>query len=376
MADSGLRTRWDGRRVLISGHSGFVGSWLAMTLRHLNAEVDGFALNDTRATRDRHTWLTAHGVKGHLGDIRDFDAVHRVMSGAPYDAVFHLAAQPVVRVGWEDPHTTLTTNINGSVNILEAARRCAPSVLVHVTSDKCYRNRAWPWPYRETDEMGGGCPYSVSKAAAELVFEGYAKLLDASRPRVASVRFGNIIGGGDHTEHRLVPDTVAALSSGTPIRLRRATAVRPWQHVLDVVRGLLLLADALDDGTVAPGTALNFAPPGDGATAGELATTLAAHWTAAVGREGPTDEPVLLADGFDPGFVEEELLRLDGRLAAAALDWHHRYGLDDAAAAIVDWHRSVLAGTPPQEATAEQIARFFAHVPSSSPADPTGGTRA
>lgn len=374
MADPCLSTGWDGRRVLITGYSGFVGSWLAMTLRHLNAEVDGFALNADAATRERHIWLTAHGVKGHLGDIRDFDAVHRVMSGAPYDAVFHLAAQPVVRAGWEDPHTTLTTNIDGSVNVLEAARRCFPGVLAHVTSDKCYRNRAWPWPYRETDEMGGGCPYSVSKAAAELVFEGYAELLGTGRTRAASVRFGNIIGGGDHTEHRLVPDTVTALSEGNPIRLRRATAVRPWQHVLDVVNGLLLLADALADRRVDHGSVLNFAPPGDGATALELATALGAHWAAATEREGLADAPSPVVDSPDPDFAEEEVLRLDGRLAATALGWRHHLGLEEAAAAIVDWHRPVLAGTAPQEATARQIARFFTR-PSSFPVGPAGGTR-
>ncbi|MED7952562.1 CDP-glucose 4,6-dehydratase [Streptomyces sp. BE303] len=360
MADPGpglnrTAPHWRGRQVLVTGHSGFVGSWLTTALLRLGADVTGFAADADERTRARSTGLAGLGARTVVGDVRDLDAVHRTMAARPFDVVFHLAAQPLVSVGLADPHTTLGTNITGSLNVLEAVRRCAPGVLVHVTSDKCYRNRNWPWPYREIDELGGGCPYSVSKAGAELVFEAYATLLrDTGAPtRGASVRFGNIIGGGDFAVDRLVPDLLAALDAGRPVRLRRPGAVRPWQHVLDVVRGLLLLADRLADGTVATGEVLNFAPPGDGATVLDLARALDAAWVATGGR------PAELS--ADPGtrFTEDELLRLDGRKAAELLGWRHRYDLGASAAAVVAWHRAVRAGTPPAEETAAQVEDFL-----------------
>ncbi|MGC0318778.1 CDP-glucose 4,6-dehydratase [Kitasatospora acidiphila] len=372
MADSQLNGSWRDRRILITGHSGFVGSWLALTLRQLGAEVEGIALSADSATRARDGWLARHGVTSHVADIRDYDAVHRVMSGAPYDCVFHLAAQPLVRAGLEDPRTTLSTNIGGSVNVLEAARHARPGVLVHVTSDKCYRNFGWPWPYRETDEIGGGCPYSVSKAAAEIVFEGYTALFDRQGPRAASVRFGNVIGGGDHAAHRLVPDTIAALAAEAPIELRNASGVRPWQHVLDVTAGLLRLADALAADRVPAGRVFNFAPPGDGATVRELVAALAAHWARTGQRATEPPGPAFLTRP-DPGFTEETVLRLDGRRAAAELGWEHRLGLDEAAAAIVEWHRMVERGAGPDLATLAQIDRYLAHA--QDLADPAGGNQ-
>ncbi|MFJ3789449.1 CDP-glucose 4,6-dehydratase [Kitasatospora sp. NPDC090091] len=347
---------WHGRKVLVTGHSGFVGSWLTTALLRLGAEVTGFAADADEQTRERSAGLAGLGARIVTGDVRDFSAVHRTMAAQPFDAVFHLAAQPLVSVGLADPHGTLGTNITGSLNVLEAVRLCRPGVLVHVTSDKCYRNRDWPWPYREIDELGGGCPYSVSKAAAELVFEAYATLLrDRDAPtRGASVRFGNIIGGGDRAANRLVPDLLAALDAGRPVRLRRPNAVRPWQHVLDVVHGLLLLADRLADGSVAGGEVFNFAPPGDGATVLDLAHALTAAWTAAGGAAAE-----VAADDGAAQFTEDELLRLDGRKAAAALGWQHRYDLDGSAAAVVAWHRAVTAGTPPVEQTARQVGDFL-----------------
>ena len=257
MADPRLAA-WRGRRVLVTGHSGFVGSWVATMLLRLGADVVGYAASADQQTTCRAHWLAALGATTVAGDVRDFDALRAAMAGG-YQAVIHLAGQPLVSAGYAEPRRTLETNILGSVNVLEAARLCQPAVLVHVTSDKCYRNQGWPWPYREADGLGGGCPYSVSKAAAELVFEGYAALFREAGglPRSASVRFGNVIGGGDLAAHRLVPDCLAALAQERPVRLRHAAAVRPWQHVLDVARGLLLLADALADGAVAGGEVVN-----------------------------------------------------------------------------------------------------------------------
>ncbi|MFC9431554.1 CDP-glucose 4,6-dehydratase [Streptomyces sp. NPDC056987] len=352
---------WRGQRVLVSGHSGFVGSWLTTALLSLGAEVSGFALNGDRHSRDRDAALTTLGATATTGDVRDFAAVHRAMSARPFDVVFHLAAQPLVSVGLSEPGTTLATNVGGSINVLEAARLCPPTVLVHVTSDKCYRNEGWRRPYREVDALGAGCPYSTSKAAAELVFETYAGLFRAAdRPvRAASVRFGNIIGGGDHAANRLVPDVMRALRAQQPVRLRRPGAVRPWQHVLDVVAGLLLLATALAEGSVGPGEVFNFAPPGDGATVHELVTSVVAAWR----RSGGPAVPVLVDE--DAWFAEAELLRLDGRKAADALCWTHSFGLEDSARAIVEWDRAVAAGLPPADAISRQVHGFLiAPVPS------------
>lgn len=337
-------TAWRGKRVLITGHSGFIGTWLSVALTHAGAEVSGFAVDDAPE-------LSALGITSTRGDVRDFDSVWRAMSAAHFDVIFHLAAQPLVNVGLSDPRGTLSTNVGGSINVLEAARLCAPRVLVHVTSDKCYRNREWPWPYREVDELGGGCPYSVSKSAAELIFEAYSDLYRTAGSPVhaASVRFGNVIGGGDRATGRLVPDVVAALRAGEPIRLRRPGAVRPWQHVLDVVHGLLLLAEALADDAVGPGEVFNFAPPGDGATVQELVSALISAWD--------TDAPVL-ADS-DLTYVEHDLLRLDGRKAAAALSWRHAFDVTESAKAIAAWDRTVSGGVSPIEATSRQIIEFL-----------------
>lgn len=347
--------RWRGRQVLVTGYSGFVGSWLTTALLQLGATVTGFAADQDEQTRARAAGLAGLGARGMVGDIRDTGAVLRAMTGQRLDVVFHLAAQPLVSTGLADPGGTLSTNIGGSVNILDAARLHPPRVLVHVTSDKCYRNRNWMWPYRETDGLGGGCPYSVSKAGAELVFEAYADLYRAAgpSPRAASVRFGNIVGGGDHAANRLVPDVLAALVAGREISLRRPDAVRPWQHVLDVVNGLLLLADGLADESVLAGEVFNFAPPGDGATVRELAEALAAAWT----RAGGGHRAVVTAAGTR--FAEEELLRLDGRKAATALRWRHTLDLAGAADWTVAWHRAVLAGATPTAATWHQMREFL-----------------
>jgi len=338
--------------VLRTGHSGFVGSWLCTVRLRLGAQVVGYSADDDEDARSRSRWLTGLGVTSTTADIRDLEALCAAMAGPPFDAVVHLAAQPLVSVGHARPYATLDTNIGGSLAVLEAARLCRPTVLVHVTSDKCYRNRSWPWGYREIDELGGGCPYSVSKAAAELVFEAYADLYatDPAGPRVASVRFGNVIGGGDFAARRLVPDCMRALVASRPIALRRPAAVRPFQHVLDVVRGLLRLVERLRIGAIPGGEVFNFAPPHDGATVGRLAAALAREW----GVEA------VLAESAPVPFPEEAVLLLDGRKAAGALAWRHLLDIEESAGWIVRWHRLMLDGAGPAVATSHQVEEFLA----------------
>jgi CDP-glucose 4,6-dehydratase len=359
---------WPGRQVLVTGYSGFVGSWLTSALLQLGARVTGFALNEDEHCLARAHRLAERGVVATTGDIREFDEVNSVMASQPFDTVFHLAAKSLVRVGLVQPRVTLMTNIGGSINVLEAARQCHPSVLIHITSDKCYRNRGWAIPYREVDELGGGDPYSVSKAAAELVFEAYAGLAQVSggASRTASVRFGNVIGGGDHAD-RLVPNALAAWEAGTPVIIYQPQAVRPWQHVLDVVHGLLLLAEELTAGTVASGECFNFAPPGGGASVAVLVQELADAWE----RAGEAAPPVVSKPGRR--FTEDVLLRLDGWKAATTLNWTHRLDLPAAAELVLAWHRLVRTGRTPADATAAQVHDFLEAV-GRVPAEVRAGT--
>jgi CDP-glucose 4,6-dehydratase len=242
---------YEKRRVLVTGHTGFKGSWLALWLHELGAEVTGLALPPN--TKPSHFELTQLGNLIHHieGDIRTLETLKRVFDIANPEIVFHLAAQPLVRISYEDPKTTFDTNIGGTVNILEAIRHC-PSVkaAVVVTSDKCYENKEWVWGYRENDPMGGHDPYSASKGATEIVCSAYFRSYfdkNGRGPHIgfATARAGNVIGGGDWAMDRVIPDCIRALSKGDPIILRNPNAIRPWQHVLDPLSGYLLLARRL-----------------------------------------------------------------------------------------------------------------------------------
>lgn len=251
------------RRVLITGHTGFKGAWLSLWLERLGARLSGIAL-DPRTERDVFV-LSGIGQRMHdyRADIRDLDAVRRIFTLEQPEVVFHLAAQPLVLPGYEDPVGTFATNTQGTVHILEAIRQ-TPSVRVAVliTTDKCYENREWVYGYRELDPMGGHDPYSASKGAAELAIAAYRRSFfhRPGSPAIASARAGNVIGGGDWAEYRLVPDIVRALESGQPLDIRSPNAVRPWQHVLEPLGGYLLLAQRLLDAPERYAEAWNFGP--------------------------------------------------------------------------------------------------------------------
>src|SRR5438105_8275667 len=243
MANS-LATFYRGKTVLVTGHTGFKGAWLSEWLKILGARVIGFALPPNDQPNLFDAAHIGEAMSSVLGDLREFSAVRAVFEEHAPEIVFHNAAQPLVRRSYREPVTTYATNVMGTVHVLEAARNTSSvRAVVVVTSDKCYDNREWFWPYREEDAMGGHDPYSSRKGCAELVTAAYRHSFFASESAaIASARAGNVIGGGDWSEDRLMPDIVRGISSGTRIVIRRPDSTRPWQHVLEVVRGYLLLA--------------------------------------------------------------------------------------------------------------------------------------
>lgn len=349
---AGLR----GKRVLVTGHTGFKGSWLSFWLVRLGAEVTGYAL-PPRRDQDPFCLLNLAAALAHTeGDIRDLSALRQTVAHFAPEVVFHLAAQPLVRTSYAEPKETFDTNVGGSVNLLEAIRQ-TPSVraLVYVTSDKCYRNQEWIWGYRETDPLGGPDPYSASKAAAELVFTAYLESFFKTRPGfgAASVRAGNVIGGGDWSDHRIVPDCMKALLRSEPIRLRHPRATRPWQHVLEPLSGYLLLAARLLQQPTPFTGAWNFGPSSASAhSVRELADQIVRCWGG--GEVQVVNEPNAPA--------EAGLLHLNCDQAHLRLGWRPRWGFERTVQETVRWYQEVCrpdATTPAAQITAQQLAAYL-----------------
>ena len=272
---------WKGRRVLVTGHTGFKGSWLSALLLSQGAQVFGLALAPDRQPA-LFEQLGLQPRLGHFtGDIRDSELVARRLRDVRPEVVFHLAAQPLVRRSYRDPLETWSTNVMGTANILDALRDWRdPCAVVVVTTDKVYENREWEHLYREGDRLGGHDPYSASKAATELVVESYRRSYFAEGPvRIATARAGNVIGGGDWSQDRILPDLARTRAAGQPLGVRNAHAVRPWQHVLDPLAGYLLLAERLIAGDPHANAAFNFGPEAaDQRTVGELVEAAGIHW--------------------------------------------------------------------------------------------------
>ncbi|MBA3375000.1 MAG: CDP-glucose 4,6-dehydratase [Actinobacteria bacterium] len=349
---------WRGRRVLVTGHTGFKGSWLCVWLDALGAVVAGYALDPPTRPSLYERAGVAKLVEGTIADIRDQVRLTDAIREAEPQIVFHLAAQSLVLRSYDDPVETYATNVLGTVHVLEAIRQLQlPCTVVNVTSDKCYENERWPWGYRENDRIGGRDPYSSSKACAELVARAYRDsffpLEGAGEPQVAiaSARAGNVIGGGDWTPNQLVPDTIAALEAGERVRLRHPNAVRPWQHVLDCLRGYLVLAQRLHlDGARYSGE-WNFGPPeSDCRPVGELVETLSGLWGAKLGWEQDTAHHA----------KEEGELRLDSSKAAAELGWRTALPLPVALEWVVDWYRGLSRGTDVLQLCGGQVRSYEA----------------
>ena len=353
------RSFWKDRRVFLTGHTGFKGSWLSLWLDRLGADVTGYALEPPTRPSMFEQAEVARAVRSSIcADIRDFPRLKSAIAECRPEVVVHMAAQSVVRRGYEDPIETYSSNVMGTVNLLEALRQLEqPCVVVNVTSDKCYENREWDWGYRENDPMGGHDPYSNSKACAELVTsafrDSYFQAEDMQRMRVsvASARAGNVIGGGDWTSDQLIPDLVRAFLAGKPCLIRNPSAIRPWQFVLEPLRGYLVLAERLAENATRFASPWNFGPDeADARPVSWIADELARLWgqQASWIRDG----------GNHPR--EAHYLKLDVSKTKARLDWNPRLPLTPALAWIVEWYRAFQAGDDLRRITRTQIEQYEA----------------
>lgn len=343
---------WTGRRVFVTGHTGFKGAWLTLWLSRLGAHVTGYALPpDTQPSLFRDARV-ADGIEHVEADVCDLARLRKALAASGAEVVLHLAAQSLVRRGYREPVQTYATNVLGTVNLLDAVRQ-TPSVraAVVVTSDKCYEDREWGWGYRESDALGGRDPYANSKACAELVTRAFREsYFQLTGPCVATARAGNVIGGGDWSEDRLVPDVYRALHDGQPVRLRNPQAVRPWQHVLESLSGYLLLAQRLtEEGGASLAEGWNFGPEEtDARTVQSVVDQLIRRWNPPAHWEQDSgDHP-----------REMRLLRLDSSRARQWLRWRPKLRLDDALDWTAEWYSVWHTGGDLRATTLAQLDRY------------------
>ena len=327
---------WSGKKVFLTGHTGFKGGWLAVWLSSMGAKVAGFSLTpNTNPNLYEVAGIAALCEKSVIGDIRNLDDLCDAMKSSNPDVVIHMAAQPLVRYSYSNPVETYATNVMGTVHVLEAIRTCSSvKAAVIVTTDKCYENKEWVWGYRENEPMGGYDPYSNSKGCAELVTASYRQSFFSEKDyakhgvAIASARAGNVIGGGDWSADRLVPDAISAFETGQALMIRNPSATRPWQHVLEPLSGYLVLAQALHEYGVAFNGAWNFGPNDtDARSVQELIELFIAQW----GGNATWQQ-----DG-KPALHEAHFLKLDCSKARRELAWNARWSLEEAIKAIVQW---------------------------------------
>lgn len=342
---------WRGRRVLVTGHTGFKGSWLCLWLQSMGATLRGIALEPPTAPALFEVARVADGMEHCLADIRDFAAVKHHMDEFKPEIVIHLAAQPLVRLSYSQPIETYATNVMGTVHVLEAAYKSGTvKAIVNITTDKCYENREWVWGYREDEPMGGHDPYSSSKGCAELVSAAYRKsFLESAGIAMATARAGNVIGGGDWALDRLVPDILRALQINQPVLIRNPHAIRPWQHVLEPLSGYLLLAERLYTQGQTEAEGWNFGPRDEDARPVQwIVEHLCDDWGMGASWE--------LQPGNHPH--EASFLKLDISKVRQRLQWTPRWSLETALRHIVQWHRAWLSSQDMRAICLNQITQY------------------
>ena len=342
---------WANKRVFLTGHTGFKGGWLSIWLNALGAKVTGFSLPP-----NTQSLYQAAGLAGQfpetLADLRDLDTVKNSMVAADPEIVIHMAAQPLVRASYAEPIETFSTNVMGTANVLEAARSCKNlSAILVITTDKVYRNDETPSGYGEDDPLGGNDPYSASKAGAELVTGSYRSSFfsEPNAPLIATARAGNIIGGGDWGEDRLVPDMIRALAAGQPVQIRAPNSVRPWQHVLDPLQGYLQLTEKLMAGNAAFAGSWNFGPqPSEFQSVGALVAKFADNWGPGATWQADDGQHV----------KETKILSLDPTKAITKLSWKPALSLDESVRLTVEWHKQHQHGADVLAVSLAQIEAY------------------
>jgi CDP-glucose 4,6-dehydratase len=342
---------WQSKRVLVTGHTGFKGSWMCLWLQQLGAEVHGLSLAPPTEPCLFQVAKVADGMSDFRGDVRDYETVLARMQSVQPDIVLHMAAQPLVRRSYQQPIETFATNVMGTVHVLEAARHCSSvKAIVNITTDKCYENREWVWGYREDEPMGGHDPYSSSKACVELASAAYRQsFLKEAHIAMATARAGNVIGGGDWASERLVPDILRSLQNKQSVAIRNPHAIRPWQHVLEPLSGYLLLAECLFKNGQVDAEAWNFGPQDEDARPVQwIVEGLCKAWGDSAGWH--------LQDGLQPH--EAHFLKLDISKARQRLNWRPHWSIETALKLTSDWHRAWLAGQDMRSVSLQQISQY------------------
>lgn len=342
---------WRAKRVLLTGHTGFKGSWLSLWLQSMGATLRGISLNLPTNPALFKVARIAEDMEHRIVDIRDFPAVKAQMDEFQPEIVIHMAAQPLVRYSYQEPIETYATNVMGTVHVLEAARHAASvKVVINVTTDKCYENREWVWGYRENEPMGGHDPYSSSKGCSELVTSAYRRsFFEQASIGLATVRAGNVIGGGDWSVDRLIPDILRAIEANIPVVIRSPNAIRPWQHVLEPLSGYLLLAQALYEEGEKYSGGWNFGPNDEDAKPVQwIVEQMTSKWGGdATWTQDKGDHP-----------HEANYLKLDIYKAKSQLRWKPVWNLDQALEKIVTWHKAWLSGADMRSLCEQQIAAY------------------
>ncbi len=327
---------WKGKRVFLTGHTGFKGSWLSIWLQFMGAEVYGLALDPPTKPSLFNEANVSAGMHSSIGDIRDYSLVNASMKYCKPDIIIHMAAQPLVRHSYKEPVDTFSINIMGTVNVLESARDVGTAkAIVNVTTDKCYENKEWIWSYREDEQLGGFDPYSNSKGCSELVTSSYRRsFFQKMGIALASARAGNVIGGGDWANDRLIPDILRSLEKSQPVVIRNPLSIRPWQHVLEPLSGYLILAEHLYNEGQIFAEAWNFGPKEEDSRSVQWVVE---HMVQSWGNNSSWH----LDAGLHPH--EANYLKLDISKAKERLNWQPRWGLATAISKVVDWHQQWVA---------------------------------